>query len=302
MMINDIKQIVGERNVHEQALMSRYTSFRVGGPAKAVIEPINIGQLVLLVKYFSTHHIDYLVTGNGSNLVIEDSGLPCYVIRISDQMSHVTFLDNVVRAEAGVLLPVLAKKILAQHLTGFEFASGIPGTLGGAVFMNAGAYGGEFKDIVRSVSIVDPQGNIHNIPAERLNFGYRTSAIKQNHWIVAGADLKLEKDDPVLIEARMKELDEKRVSKQPLDLPSAGSVFKRPPNSYAGMLIDQAGLRGYKIGGAQVSIKHCGFIVNTGSATSADIKALIQYVQEQVKKKFGIMLEREVKYFGIDEE
>ena len=250
------------------------------------------------IKICKENNTPYFIMGNGSNLIVRDKGMRCVVIKLGDRFANVDIDGNTVVAQAGVLLSTLSEKIMAENLTGFEFANGIPGTLGGAVAMNAGAYGGEMQDVVRSVKVLSPEGKTKNLLSEELEFGYRTSAIQTRNYIVLEVEMEFEKGDYDKIVATTKELIEKRTMKQPLNLPSCGSVFKRPVGHFAGKLIEDSGLKGEKIGGAQVSELHCGFIVNIDNATANDVLDLIKLVQETVKYKFGIQLETEVKIIG----
>ena len=220
------------------------------------------------------------------------------MVQVYKNLSAIEIKGDIITAQAGAMLSVIAKKAMAASLTGFEFASGIPGTVGGAAVMNAGAYGGEMKQVLTEVTVLTREGELRRIPSEELKLGYRYSVIPEKGWIVLEAKLKLHRGDYDMIKARMDELKEKRVEKQPLELPSAGSTFKRPEGYFAGKLIMDAGLRGFSVGGAQVSEKHCGFVVNTGEATAKDVRDLIREVSRQVKTKFGVELEPEVKMLG----
>ena len=240
----------------------------------------------------------YYIIGNGSNLLVSDKGYRGVIIQIYKEMNEITVEDGKVKAQAGALLSGIAAKALAAELTGFEFASGIPGTIGGACVMNAGAYGGEMKDVLESVTVLTGEGEIIELGRNELELGYRTSVIAKKGYIVLGAVMKLEHGDAVNIKAYMDELKEKRVTKQPLEYPSAGSTFKRPEGHFAGKLIEDAGLRGFQVGGAQVSEKHCGFVINRDHATAADIMELMRQVQMRVKENSGVDLEPEVKRLG----
>lgn len=239
-----------------------------------------------------------MIFGNGSNLLVPDEGIDRYIIKIEQAISRYRIDGSQVIAEAGVLLSELAQAAMEAELTGFEFASGIPGTLGGAVYMNAGAYGGEMKDVVRWVEVIDEHGDNLIVDRSAMDFGYRMSAVRNRGWIVLRVCLDLSQGKYDEIKARTDDLTEQRVSKQPLELPSAGSVFKRPPGHFAGKLIQDAGLRGAKIGGAQISEKHCGFIVNVDGATCCDVLNLVEYVRQEVASQFGVELEREIRIFG----
>jgi UDP-N-acetylmuramate dehydrogenase len=236
--------------------------------------------------------------GNGTNLIVSDSGYSGVIIKLADNFAKITAKENEIIAQAGASLAAVSNAAWKASLTGLEFASGIPGTIGGAVAMNAGAYDGEMKDVVTQTTSLDENGEIVQLHGEEHEFGYRKSFIQKRRMLVLEATLKLQKGDPDKIKEKMQSLNARRREKQPLNLPSAGSVFKRPPDHFAGKLIEEAGLRGYQIGGAQVSDKHCGFIVNTGDATAADIIALIQWVKDKVFQTSGVMLEEEVKILG----
>ncbi len=251
-----------------------------------------------MIRICLENQLPYFILGNGSNLLVSDQGYRGVIIQLFKNMNQITVAGERITAQAGALLSSIAKQALASGLTGFEFAGGIPGTLGGAVVMNAGAYGGEMKDVLESVTVLNQEYQIMAIPATEMELGYRTSVVKKKNYIVMEAVLKLQAGDEEIIRGIMKELTEKRVSKQPLDLPSAGSTFKRPEGYFAGKLIMDAGLRGYCVGGAQVSEKHCGFVVNTGHATAKDIRQLMQDVSDRVWEKFQVRLEPEVKFLG----
>lgn len=297
-MIDQIKALLGAEHVLEQEPMSRHTTFRIGGPVRAMLLPQSASQLVQLVQLLREHREPFLIFGNGSNLLVPDEGIDRYIIKIEQAISRYRIDGSQVIAEAGVLLSELAQAAMEAELTGFEFASGIPGTLGGAVYMNAGAYGGEMKDVVRWVEVIDEHGDNLIVDRSAMDFGYRMSAVRNRGWIVLRVCLDLSQGKYDEIKARTDDLTEQRVSKQPLELPSAGSVFKRPPGHFAGKLIQDAGLRGAKIGGAQISEKHCGFIVNVDGATCCDVLNLVEYVRQEVASQFGVELEREIRIFG----
>ena len=240
----------------------------------------------------------YYIIGNGSNLLVSDAGYRGVIVQIYKEMNEVKVEGDLVKAQAGALLSGIAAKALGAELSGFEFASGIPGTIGGACVMNAGAYGGEMKDVLESVTVLTGEGKIIELGRNELELGYRTSVIAKEGYIVLGAVLKLERGDGEKIKTYMDELKEKRVTKQPLEYPSAGSTFKRPEGYFAGKLIEDAGLRGFQVGGAQVSEKHCGFVINRDHATAADIMELMRQVQIRVKENSGVDLEPEVKRLG----
>lgn len=291
-------------NITENVNMSKYTSFKAGGCAALMVEVFDIEQLKEVLKVVSDENVPHMILGNGSNTLFRDTGYEGVVIKLScDNFSDV-FIDEtdqgyMVTAGAAILLSTLAKILLNESLTGFEFASGIPGSLGGALFMNAGAYDGEIRQIVHSVKAVSPDGRDEKIfSSSEMDFGYRYSALKDNGYIAVEACLKLEKGHKDDIAAKMKELAEKRNSKQPVKYPSAGSTFKRPEGYFAGKLIQDAGLKGVTVGGAQVSALHSGFIINKGGATATDIIDLITLVQNRVYDEFGVMLEPEVRIIG----
>lgn len=275
--------------------MDRFTSFRIGGPARRLACPKNREQLVILMGLARECGARPFIMGNGTNLLIPDRGLDRLVIRTAGEMSDVRLTDEtVIEADAGISLSRLALFAQSQALTGLEFAHGIPGSLGGAVFMNAGAYGGEMKQVVQEVIVLTEDG-IRHIPGAECAFGYRKSAFSDGKTVILGAKLHLKKGDPVQIRDKMAELMAKRKASQPLEYPSAGSTFKRPEGYYAGTLIQETGLKGLTVGGAQVSEKHAGFVINTGGATCADVMALIAQVQDRVMQRSGVYLEPEVR-------
>lgn len=288
----------GGENVRRQEPMSLHTTFRIGGPADLFVMPGSIQAVADSIRICKETQTPYAVIGNGSNLLVSDAGYRGVIIQIGRNLNQITGNGEEIRAQAGAMLSVIAKTALLESLTGFEFASGIPGTLGGAVVMNAGAYGGEMKDVLTEVTVLTQEGEIRTIPAEKLELGYRTSLAAKNGWIILEAVLRFQKGDAEAIRSRMEELKVQRVTKQPLDLPSAGSTFKRPEGYFAGKLIMDAGLRGFTVGGAQISEKHCGFVVNKGGATAEDVRNLICAVQKKVQEDAGVKLEPEVKFLG----
>ena len=288
----------GAENVRKQEAMNLHTTFRIGGPADLFVTPESIQAVADTIRVCKEQEMPYAIIGNGSNLLVADEGYRGVIIQIARNLNEVSVNKEELRAQAGAMLSVIAKTALAKSLTGFEFASGIPGTLGGAVIMNAGAYGGEMKDVLKEVTVLTAEGEIRIVPADKLELGYRTSLAAKNGWIILEAVMKLNKGDTDAIRSRMEELKVQRVTKQPLELPSAGSTFKRPEGYFAGQLIMDAGLRGFSVGGAQVSEKHCGFVVNRGGATADDVRALIRAVQKKVFENSGVMLEPEVKFLG----
>lgn len=293
-----IKEILPEENIFFDEPMSRHTTFRVGGKADCLLRITEKEQMIRLIPYLQITGQDYFILGNGSNLLVGDKGYRGIVVSLTADASCVKVEGERLRVPAGVSLADAAGVARDHGLTGMEFASGIPGTLGGGIVMNAGAYGGEMQQIVESVEIMDRQGEILNLDHDTMEFGYRTSVIKNRPFIVLEAVLKLKQGDRGEISRTMEELRIKREEKQPLEYASAGSTFKRPEGYFAGKLIMDAGLRGYCIGGARVSDKHCGFVINTGTASAADVRDVIEEVQQKVKEKFGVSLEREVIYLG----
>ena len=278
--------------------MKNHTTFRIGGPADALALPKTPEEVAEVVRFCYEHAQPYYVLGNGSNLLVSDEGYRGLVLQLYRNFNDIQVNGETITVQSGAMLAAVARTAYQTGLTGLEFASGIPGTIGGAVVMNAGAYGGEMKNVLKEVTVLTKEGEVLVIPAKALELGYRTSVIPKNGWIVLGAVLQLKKGDQEQILARMEELKEQRITKQPLDLPSAGSTFKRPEGYFAGKLIMDAGLRGFTVGGAQVSEKHCGFVVNRGNATAADVWKLICEVKRRVKEMTGVELEPEVKLLG----
>lgn len=289
---------LGSDNVYKNEPMRKHTTFRIGGPADFYLCPHSAKEIQKTVAICREEELPYFILGNGSNLLVSDQGYRGVVIQLWKNVSDILVEGCRIRAKAGASLAKIAGEALEEGLTGMEFAAGIPGTLGGAVVMNAGAYGGEMKDILQEALVMDEQGEIFTLKKEELHLGYRTSIIKEKGYIVLAAALELKPGDRKEIKEKMDELKQRRVEKQPLDMPSAGSTFKRPEGYFAGKLIMDAGLRGFSVGGAQISEKHCGFVVNTGKATANDVLTLIREVQKRVRDKFGVELETEVKFLG----
>lgn len=292
------KDIAGDGNVFINEKLDKHTTFRVGGPASCLVTPDSVEILVRLVRECRNNHIPYYVIGNGSNLLVSDEGFDGIIIKIAKNMSNISIKDNIITAEAGTLLSTIGMYAAQRSLTGFEFAAGIPGTLGGGCVMNAGAYGGELKDVLMSVKAITPEGDIVDFVVDELEMGYRTSIFLDKDYVILQADIRLSQGVKSEIEARMSELAFMRRDKQPLELPNAGSTFKRPEGYFAGKLIEDAGLKGKGVGGACVSEKHAGFVVNRGNATAHDIYDTIQYVIDEVDKNSGIILEPEVRIIG----
>ena len=289
---------LGSDNVKLQEPMSKHTTFRIGGPADFYLCPHSTKEVQQTVQICKEENLPYFILGNGSNLLVSDKGYRGVIIQLWKNFSDISVKDCCITAKAGALLSKVAAEALEEGLTGMEFASGIPGTIGGAVFMNAGAYGGEMKDIIKEVKVLDDQGEVRVLSNEEMKLGYRTSIVKEKGYTVLSAVLQLKKGEVSVIRETMEDLKNRRTSKQPLDMPSAGSTFKRPEGNFAGKLIMDSGLRGFSVGGAQVSEKHCGFVVNKGGATAEDVTALIREVQRRVKEKFGVELETEVRFLG----
>ncbi len=293
-----IEHIVSKERILFAEPMSRHTTFRVGGEAECLILIEHEEELVKLVPYFNQVGQDYFILGNGSNLLVGDKGYRGVVLKIGNGMKEIAVRGNRICVQAGALLSKTAAAARDAGLTGLEFAAGIPGSVGGGIVMNAGAYDGEMKQITESVRVMDNEGEILILDNDTMEFGYRTSIIKNRPFIVLEAVFSLQTGDKEAIQAKMDELMIKRQSKQPLNYPSAGSTFKRPEGYYAGKLIMDSGMRGYSIGGAQVSDKHCGFIINKGNATASDIKEVIEEVQEKVKERCQVNLEPEIVFLG----
>ncbi len=295
---NKFCSLLGEEKVLVHEPMSSHTTFRIGGAADYFLLPESVEEVKGILAVCKEEELPYFILGNGSNLLVSDKGYQGVVIQMFRNMNEIRVEGTEIHAQAGALLSGIAAAAKNASLTGFEFAGGIPGTLGGAVMMNAGAYGGEMKDVLKSATVVDGEGNVRKLSVEELNLGYRTSLVKTAGYFVLEAEISLEKGDQEEIKAQMKDLTQRRTSKQPLEYPSAGSTFKRPEGYFAGKLIMDSGLRGYRVGGAQISEKHCGFVINTGNATAQDVCQLIEDVKRIVYEKFGVMLEPEVRFLG----
>ena len=277
--------------------MEKHTTFKIGGPADLYVEP-SVAQVVPLIALLKENNIPYTIIGNGSNLLVSDDGIEGVVIAFSTSAADITINDKYIVAEAGAMLSKVANMSAKEGLTGLEFASGIPGSIGGAVYMNAGAYGGEMKDVLVSVKVLTEDGKIDTIPVDDLDLSYRHSIFMTRPCAILEATLALEAGDKEKIMATIEDIRSQRVAKQPLNFPSAGSTFKRPEGYFAGKLIDDTGLRGYTVGDAQVSEKHCGFVVNKSKATAKDVMRLMQDVDEKVFEKFGVHLTPEVRIIG----
>lgn len=298
-LTDQLQRELVESEVRRNEPMSRHTSFRIGGPADVLVMPRAVADLSRAVRIARAHGAPLTITGNGSNLLVRDGGIRGVVVKLGEHFQRIEVTPPRMVVQAGALLGDVSRAAAAYALTGLEFSIGIPGTLGGAIMMNAGAYGGEMKDVVTRVTVLDAQdGSLADLYPDDLAFAYRKSALQAGGRIVAEVEMVLRPGDAASIRERMAELTEQRESKQPLSFPSAGSVFKRPPGRYVGPMVEELGLKGYRIGGAQVSEKHAGFIVNCGDATAGDVLALIQHVRTRVQGAFGVWLETEVQVIG----
>ena len=295
---NQLINCIDEERVLVDEPMKKHTTFRVGGNADYFVMPQNAEEVKKIVTLCKDAEVPYYILGNGSNLLVGDRGYRGVIIQIYKAMNDIQIEGDRVKVQAGALLSRVGTATLEAELTGFEFAAGIPGTVGGAVVMNAGAYGGEMKDIIVNATVLTQDGDIITINKEDLELGYRTSVIAKKGYVVLEAEYQLQPGEREAIRARMDELKCQRVTKQPLEYPSAGSTFKRPEGYFAGKLIQDAGLRGFQVGGAQVSEKHCGFVINKDQATAADIRELMRQVSDKVMQEFGVKLEPEVKTLG----
>lgn len=297
-MLEKLQKRLGEGKVKVQEPMAAHTTFRIGGPADFYVMPQTPQEIAEVIRLCREENCPYFILGNGSNLLVGDRGYRGVVIQLYKNFDGISIEGTKVTAKAGAMLVRVAKEAGKMGLAGLEFASGIPGTIGGAMVMNAGAYGGEMKDVVTSVTVLTKDGEVKILSAEEMKFRYRGSVIDEEGFIVLECTMELQQGDPEAIKARMDELAVQRKTKQPVEFPSAGSTFKRPEGYFAGKLIMDAGLRGYRVGGAQVSEKHCGFVINAGGATAADVMRLMKDVSDRVQEQFGVRLEPEVKRIG----
>lgn len=293
-----LRTVLDRERIKTGESMKHHTSFHIGGEADYFVSPASFEQVKNTVMLLKKNEIPYFVMGNGTNLLVSDKGIRGVVVQIGPSLSNCHIEGETVYAEAGVLLSSLSKQILQAQLEGFEFASGIPGTVGGAMMMNAGAYGGEMIDIVRSVTVLDQEGNIREIPCEEMGFGYRMSRVSTEGWIVLGASFQLKQGNYEEIKAKIDDFTHRRNTKQPVSERSAGSTFKRPEGYFAGKLIDDSGLRGISYRGAQVSELHCGFVINKGRASCQDVLELINLIKKTVYDNFKVKLEEEVRIVG----
>ncbi len=297
-ILGKLQDIVGSDNIVSDEPMRKHTTFRIGGNADIFVRPESKEQIAEILRLCRKQDVPYFILGNGSNLLVGDRGFRGVVINIMDNMNDIKVDGGVIKAQAGAMLIKVSRAARDNSLTGLEFASGIPGTIGGAIYMNAGAYGGEMKDVVTKVTAMDAEGEIYTFGTDELEFSYRHSVIQQRDLIVLDVTMKLVAGDQKIIDDRMSELAVARRTKQPLEYPSAGSTFKRPEGYFAGKLIMDAGLRGYRVGDAQVSEKHCGFVVNRGNATADDVIKLIDDVKAKVSEEYDVVLEPEVRMIG----
>ena len=297
-MLEKLQNMIGEAKVLVNEPMASHTTFRIGGPADYFVMPETIEELANVLKLCKEEQMPYFILGNGSNLLVGDKGFRGVVIQLYKNFDGLQIEGTTVTAKAGAMLIRVAKESGKAGLTGLEFASGIPGTIGGAMVMNAGAYGGEMKDVVTAVTVLTKDGEIKTLTGEEMNFRYRGSVVEDEAYIVLEAVMELQEGNLEEIQARIDELSVQRRTKQPIEFPSAGSTFKRPEGHFAGKLIMDAGLRGYRVGDAQVSEKHCGFVINRGNATATEIKTLMGDVAKKVKEEFGVDLEAEVILLG----
>ena len=297
-MLEKLQKLLGEAKVRVQEPMASHTTFRIGGPADYFVMPETTEELAEVLKLCKEEKMPYFILGNGSNLLVGDQGFRGVVIQLYKNFDGLQIEGTKVTAKAGAMLIRVAKESGKAGLTGLEFASGIPGTIGGAMVMNAGAYGGEMKDVVTAVTVLTKDGKIKTLTGEEMKFRYRGSVVEDEGYIVLEAVMELKEGNLEEIQARIDELSVQRKTKQPIEYPSAGSTFKRPEGYFAGKLIQDAELRGYRVGGAQVSEKHCGFVINAGGATAADVIQLMKDVSDKVGAKFGVTLEPEVKRIG----
>lgn len=297
-IISAIKEIASEDAVFINEPMSKHTTFRIGGPAELFVKPDCLEKVVKIIDVCKKNSIPYQVMGNGSNMLVLDGGVEGVVISLTDNFSKISLDDDVFECEAGALLSKIGSEACRHSLTGFEFASGIPGTLGGACIMNAGAYGGEMKDVLISVTALQSDGQIKNFTPDEMDLSYRNSIFLKKNMIVLSAKIKLKKGNVQEISNLMKDLAARRRDKQPLEYPSAGSTFKRPEGFFAGKLIMDAGLSGFRVGDAAVSSKHCGFVINMGNATAKDVCELMKQVSQKVYDRYNVHLEPEVRIIG----
>lgn len=297
-LFHELTDIVGKDQVLISEPMARHTTFEVGGPAQFFVVPVGLNQTEELLNFLTCKQVPYFVLGRGSDLVVSDEGFPGVVVDLSQGLTDVEVDGDNLTAQAGVSLIDLSEMAAALSLSGLEFACGIPGTVGGAVYMNAGAYGGTISDVLKSACVRFKDGTIKTLSADELDFGYRMSKVRAEKLTVLSATFQLTSCEPEIIRTAMQDFTERRSSKQPLELPSAGSAFKRPAGYFAGKLVGDAGLSGYQVGGIQVSEKHNGFLVKVGDATASDVYKLVRHIQDEVRRQFGVDLETEIQFLG----
>ena len=298
-VIAGLAGLVPEENILVNEPMKKHTTFRIGGEAACYVKIENTNQLAAVRQFLKKEDVSMQVLGNGSNLLFSDEGFAGVILEICDKMNGIRVEGSQLIVQAGALMSKVARVAYENSLTGFEFAAGIPGTIGGGTVMNAGAYGGELKQVISSVKMLDEAGKIVELSNKEMEFGYRTSIVKKKPYIVVEVTLQLRPGKQEEILEAMEDLAFRRRDKQPLEYPSAGSTFKRPEGYFAGELIMKAGLRGYRVGGAQVSAKHCGFVINRGGATAADVLELCRQIEERVQEQFGVSLEMEIRTLGM---
>lgn len=297
-MFDELRGQLPEEIVFLNESMQKHTTFKIGGPADMLVCPRTTEEIKTILQYCAHNQVPCIIIGMGSNLLVMDKGIRGIVVQIGDHFNACSVDGDAIQAQAGIRLSALAKTAARHALTGLEFAEGIPGSLGGAVLMNAGAYGGEMKDVITEVEAIDPAGNIKTFAAGEFGFDYRHSIFQENHYIVLAARMQLQKGIQEEIFAKMQAHARSRREKQPLEHPSAGSTFKRPKDFFVGPMVEELKLKGFRIGGAEVSEKHAGFIVNRGGATAADVLQLMQKIQQEAKKRFGVDLQPEIRIIG----
>lgn len=296
----ELDSLVPSSNIKYNEPMSKHTSFRIGGPADILLLPGNISELLAAVQWAKSESVPYFVIGAGSNILVKDGGIRGLVIKMGQNFKQIMINNTSIVATSGIRLSELSKRAAEAGLSGLEFAEGIPGTLGGAVFMNAGAYGGEIGNLVTNVSCLDSKGELVKLSGSQLSFGYRHSVFQNLDYIILEVELNLVRGEPEEIKAQMREYAGHRKEKQPIERPSAGSVFRRPEGKYVGPMIEELGLKGYCVGDAKVSLKHAGFIINRGQATARDVLDLIAHIQAKVRENYGVELESEIRIIGED--
>ncbi len=299
-MYTELRDLLGDEIILLNEPMKNHTTFKIGGPVDMMVSPRNTEEIKVIVQYCHSHRIPFMVIGKGSNLLVRDKGIRGIVIKLGHNFQALQIEGEQIWAQAGIRLSELAKKAGANSLSGLEFAEGIPGSLGGAVLMNAGAYDGEMKDIIVEVEAINTAGTVRLFSGEEIGFSYRKSCFQDNQYMILSASMQLGTRPKEEIYAKMQNYAQIRREKQPLEYPSAGSTFKRPPGLYVGPMIEQMDLKGYRIGGAEVSTKHAGFIINNGKASAADVLTLINKIQTEARERFGVDLHPEIHIVGED--